>query len=394
MILVSAYTDIGNPETPRGFEPELLGVELAKRGMLSKVLCRGVSRRRPSRLERGHVVTPLPFGNLLPRMLFGITLITQRVPVRYIGQNILYDRFAARYIDRHPGETDVLLCCNSSLTCEIAAAKRQGMKVFVIASTGHMEYVRTLMTEEYAKYGLTYNVAEYVAIEEADNDSYREADLIFARSEYVRRTLIENGIPATKISTEPIHMYANLDRFRPAKKRPDRFRVVFVGMVSFWKGVHYLLEAWEQLMLRDAELVLCGTVEEKFKKTFPRYWNEPSIRFLGHVDPLPHLQGGSILVFPSLSEGCPQAVIEAMACGLPCIVTEHSGSVVRDGIDGYVVPIRDSDAIAERIRFFHEHPGRAKTMGENSHRRAQAFSTRRYAARFAEIVMSAAQDDQ
>jgi glycosyltransferase involved in cell wall biosynthesis len=171
--------------------------------------------------------------------------------------------------------------------------------------------------------------------------------------------------------------------------RPAKFRVAYVGMISFWKGIHYLLEAWEQLALPNAELLLCGTPEKAFKEKFGRFWHTPSIRFLGHVDPLPFLQQSSVFCFPSLSEGCPQAIIEAMACGLPVIATENSGSLARNGKEGFVVPIRDSGALAAKIRFFYENPRPARQMGAAAARRAKEFSIERYSERFAGSIEDA-----
>ncbi len=71
----------------------------------------------------------------------------------------------------------------------------------------------------------------------------------------------------------------------------------------------------------------------------------------------------SIFVFPSLEEGGAKVTYEAMASGLPLIATENSGSVMRDGIDGFLVPIRDSRALGEKIRLFLRKQGRNKKDG-------------------------------
>ena len=80
-----------------------------------------------------------------------------------------------------------------------------------------------------------------------------------------------------------------------------------------------------------------------------------------------------VFLLPSLVEGLPQTLLEAMACGLPVVVSENTAGpeIVTDTTHGYVVPIRDSDAIAERLRELHDHPERRGAMGAEARREAE-----------------------
>ena len=74
-----------------------------------------------------------------------------------------------------------------------------------------------------------------------------------------------------------------------------------------------------------------------------------------------------------------------MATGLPVVTTLNAGSVVRDGIDGFIVPIRDRDALKRRMLFLYEHRDAARAMGEAARERVRDFSWETYESRLIEI---------
>src|SRR5262249_8217957 len=135
-------------------------------------------------------------------------------------------------------------------------------------------------------------------------------------------------------------------RFRPGGPRPrGQFRILFVGTLSQRKGIRYLLEAARRLRLPDAELVLAGRMVGS-ETAFAPYRD-----VFRHVTHVPYhevhalYQDADVFVYPSLHEGSAFAVFEALASGLPVICTPNTGSVVRDGVEGFLVPVRDVDAI-------------------------------------------------
>ncbi|GAG01866.1 unnamed protein product, partial [marine sediment metagenome] len=221
--ILSCYTDLGNPSAPKGLEPEWLGLELMKKRELSKVICRGTSNKRPILLPKVYIVNPIPLGNKIPQTLTFVQQTASLFPSRYISQNYFFDYFAQKHIK----DADVLVCEMPSLIRQMRAAKEQGMKTFVFATSAHISFVKKLMTKEYKKYGLEYKGDRL--FEQNNIDSYKEADMIFARSRFTRMTLEKSGIPKNKIFHMPIQVFTDLNRFMPAKKKDDIFRAIYVG---------------------------------------------------------------------------------------------------------------------------------------------------------------------
>ena len=149
------------------------------------------------------------------------------------------------------------------------------------------------------------------------------------------------------------------------------------------KGIKYLLEAVKRLRLPNAELMLVGR-RIGSEAAFAPY--EGCFRHVPHV-PYHEVHRlfteADIFVYPSLHEGSAFATYEAMASGLPVVATPNTGSVVRDGLDGFIVKPRDIGALMERIERLYRDPGLRRTMGTSARRRAEAFTWGAYRERVA-----------
>ncbi len=160
------------------------------------------------------------------------------------------------------------------------------------------------------------------------------------------------------------------------------------------KGVHYLLEAWSRLRLPNAELVFIGAVEDGIRPLLARYGNQVILR--GHV-PHEKLQEeyaqASVFVLPSLQEGSALVTYEAMACGLPLLVSTNTGSVAIDKEHGFIIPIRDPDSIAEKLTWMHAHPDESRAMGQRAAEYIQDFTWDRYARGVISVYESLLQED-
>jgi glycosyltransferase involved in cell wall biosynthesis len=203
----------------------------------------------------------------------------------------------------------------------------------------------------------------------------RYADFFLSPSSFSTRCLVAWGIDAKKVIEIPFGV--DSARFRPAFSVPAQpFRFAFSGGVSRRKGVDTLLRAWEALALPDAELHLYGRVREDVKGQLAA---ARSVVCHGHVYLPAELPMNHVFVFPSTLEGSAKSVYEALACALPVITTEESGSVVRDGVDGFIVPSCDVDALVDKMRRLYDDTALRARMAASARARAMEFTWDRYA---------------
>jgi len=268
---------------------------------------------------------------------------------------------------------------NKQALKSIKAAHRLGAKTILESGTTHWLYRTRLLKEEYKKFDKAQlQIPEYAiqsAIEEIDR-----SDFVFLPSEFAKSTFVESGTDENKLFV--MGRGVDLEGFAPEPKKDKRFRVLFAGRLSLRKGVHYLLEAWEKLKLKDAELILAGGIDDNLKPILSRYTHVSSIVLKGFIKDPKQVQNvfkeATIFVLPSLEEGSAKVTYEAMASGLPVITTENSGSVVRHGLDGFIIPIRDSNAIKERILYFYDNPEMIEVMGAHGMENMKLYPWKRY----------------
>jgi glycosyltransferase involved in cell wall biosynthesis len=251
----------------------------------------------------------------------------------------------------------------------LRAAKRAGLAAVLDVAAAHEYNLAITQSEARAagarpllRFGSTSRVREERSV----------ADVIVTPSDYVSNCLIEHGVDARKIVKIPFG--ADPDVFTPAPDAPrdGRFVLLDVASINYRKGTRYLLQAWRELALPDAELVLAGAPDESGAGMLREY--EGLYRHLGHVPwfSLPDLfRSASAFVLPSLAEGSALVTYMAMASGLPVIVTDDAGSVAADGCEGWVVPSRDVAALKAKILHLYEHRGEAAEMGAAGRRLIQ-----------------------
>ena len=195
------------------------------------------------------------------------------------------------------------------------------------------------------------------------------------------RELKRNGVATEKIFYIPngknIHDYElNLSK-EEAKKRIDfserNLILTFTGRLVWYKGQEYLIKAFPSILMKypNARLLLVG--EGKNRKYFEQLANslnlENKIIFLGNRNDIPQiLKATDIFVSPSLRDGMPGAVMEAMVAGLPIVATDADGSkdLIKDYKNGILIPIKDSNAIAEKVIELINNKELADKLGKNA----------------------------
>ena len=211
-----------------------------------------------------------------------------------------------------------------------------------------------------------------------DQKKWEVVDKILVPSQYCFDSCIELGVAPSKLSIVPYGISEDWLNFPTA---PEIGRILFVGQVGLRKGNHYLAEATRSLNkqgFRGNVRVVGPLLVDVENPIFqgPNYLGQIP-RSLVHKE----FCRADIFVLPTLADSFGLVHLEALACGVPVITTPHCGSVIRDGIEGFIVPIRDSKILAERIKQLVEDRQLREQMSQAAKKRAKDFTWSKYSAR-------------
>jgi len=250
-------------------------------------------------------------------------------------------------------------------------AKSQGKKV-IIEAFSHPAYLKKMR-----KNGIQFD---------SDNDTsddhsipcYEKSDVIISPSPWVSENLSYAGLPEAKVNFIPYGVHPQTDK---VYSDVDKLRIVFAGGLKRTKGILELVEAVANIDQNSVELFIYGRMHNSVARQIKeRVKNNSNIYIKGFSkNIIEEYKNGDLYVYPTYFEGSSKTVFEAMSCGLPVITTFNAGSIVRDNIDGFIVPVNDSLAIKEKVQLFLDNPQKVDAMGINAQEYSREFTWQRYA---------------
>jgi len=329
-------------------------------------------------------VTALKRAKICPRAL--VSLLARRSQPELLRSNVtvLPPSVAAECILRPIGRIRTWDHVHDFWASRWLLAKKPSVPAVVHGYQGSC--LRTLGTARTLGLTTLYEVmlAKPDALEDSEHSPGRVrtlkeaafADCVLSLSAFSTDWLGSLGIPRSKILTFP--MGVDTDLFSPRQESGDAlFRVLFVGRIQKRKGVEFLCRAWSQLSLPNSELVIVGSGKDADVSRLRQLAGQSKITFAGFIpnDRLTaQYNAASIFVLPSFSEGDPNAVREALSCGLPCIVSTAAQSFVRSGKEGLVINAGDVQGLVTAISRLHKDVALRREMSLNARRRALDFS--------------------
>lgn len=323
------------------------------------------------------------------RTILGSTL--QSRFIRYI-----HDAFSRRLAAYVPPDTDVFIGLSSFCLEAIERAKQLGITAIVDHGSLHLRTEYRLLSEEAEFVGLPPpDPATFQWAIDKENAEFQAGDRVLVLSKAAKRTLVAEGVAEHKVLVNSCGV--NLAQFSWRPKQDAVFRIVQCGGLNRRKGVHYLLRAFRELQLPGAELWFVGDDprQSELAPVIKRLATE-NVRFIGRVhqsDLAAVYNQASVFVLASIADGFGMVVPQAMACGLPVIVTENVGAadIVTDGIDGFVIPIRDVDSLKEKLLLLYREAGLRSEMGAAAAAKARtALSWDGYGDRLASALREVA----
>jgi hypothetical protein len=280
-----------------------------------------------------------------------------------------FDRYAARKLREG---ADIFVGLSGSSLMSLKRAKSLGMTTVVERGSSHMLYQQQVLKEEYARIGLNFNETHPAVIEQ-ELAEYEEADYISIPSEFVKRSFLQYGVSEHKLIHNPYGV--SLTQFNPEPKKDNVFRVIQCGAVSLQKGIPYLLEAFTSLDLPNSELWLVGHVSDEIRPILDRF-ARPNIVVHGSK---PQAQlawfysQADVCCLMSVQDGFGMVLCQAMSCGLPLICTTNTGGddLISEEREGFVVPIRDVEALKKKLLWCYENRKDCQEMGKAARQKVQ-----------------------
>lgn len=328
---------------------------LVEAGMIDRIYSPGIHMKdlfaNPAQANFQHITTPEIGGP-------------------YEVQDVFFDGYVATLIERTPNPEILMSWANH---CLFTMRSLPWSTSVVTLHSAH-----PMLTESILKHEVGWRPRGFLTIKCAKE--LEECNHILTSSEWVRNSLVPYGL---EHKAKIIPLGADLNTFHPGEREDDKFRVIFVGSNWIQKGLIYLLRAWKNLKLKDAELVIAGIKEETGKKILEQVIKSdiPNIKWGWY--PKEELarayRNSDVMCLPSLQDGFGLVVIEAMASGIPVIVSSNTGAAqhIYNGRNGFIVPAKNVDTLQGFIEILYYDRAQGRKMGNQAVKMAQNFTWER-----------------
>lgn len=217
---------------------------------------------------------------------------------------------------------------------------------------------------------------------------YRKAAGIIAQTQFAKQILAENtkskNIKSIPNPLTPINC-------EPTEKKN---KIVTVGRLTSEKGHKYLIEAFSMISSPDWELSIVGDGVERtnLEQLAKDLQIEDRVTFHGHLrDFSKQLSESKIFVLPSIKEGFPNALVEAMSVPLPCISTDFLGNqneIIKDGENGVLVPVKDSNKMSEAIQYLINNPDFCDQIAAEAYKIREELSFEKVSSQYLNFILN------
>jgi glycosyltransferase involved in cell wall biosynthesis len=279
-------------------------------------------------------------------------------------------RLAAWGSRKYLKAADVLLVrSGAGQSGAIRRARKNGMAIVTDHSIAHPAFMHEALREEFARFGLPAGYNPRADLWKLVLRDCADADLLLVNSDFVKKTFVEQGYPASKVRVAYLGVREEFFDLKRDYRIEGPVRILFTGNFDVRKGVRLLLEAVRQCRRSglDVRLELMGNLGNGASCLEPG-----DAVFFSHTPFAPLKQvtaafaGADLFVFPTFAEGSSRSGMEAAAAGLPIITTENCGLPLEHEKSAIYVPVNDSRCLAEAIARVSSDEALRTSIGRNA----------------------------
>ncbi len=275
----------------------------------------------------------------------------------------------------------------------LAAARQAGIATVadqIIAPAAEERAQAARQAEKYPDWETSRAAPDFSIAQEIESATWPLLDRITCGSDYVRNSLIAQGIAPEKIATNPYPIDASQYPSINRRGRSGPLTIGFVGAVCLRKGAPVFFQIARRLAGPNLRFVMVGLEQLR-----PLILDEHR-KFIEFTGAVPRSAIGQrlaqfdIFLFPSTCEGSSVAVLEAMASGLPIVTTPNSGSVVRASLDGFIRACDDLESLTACVEKLAADQSLRLQMGEQARQQAAATNLESFGQRLLDVLQTAA----
>ena len=306
----------------------------------------------------GSVHTPIPSW-LRVRVQPTLARGRLRVPYKLLGSSrafALHDQIVSRRIKMLAGQIDVIHTWPSGALRTLQMAKQLGIPTVLERPNAHTRFGYEVVNQECRRLGIALPAGDEHAYKpqvlRVEEEEFRLADRLLCASDFVVRTFLDKGFAPEKLAR---HQYGFDDRvFHPgpeARRERAGLTVLFAGVGTVVKGLHFALQAWLESPAHErGTFLIAGTLLPVYAGRLAQWLSQPSVRLLGHRNDVPELMRASdVLVLPSLTEGFGLVIAEAIGSGCVPLASDGCTEICRHMETGLVHHVGDVKTLSQQF---------------------------------------------
>lgn len=308
-------------------------------------------------------IISLTYLLLIRKSINILPLRYRRIFISFLNE--IYDLIVSIII---PKNFDVFIGWSSVSLKTLKKIKNKNKLTFIEKGSIHIRDQNEIMQKEYQKYGINYPKILSSSIYR-EEEEYKLVDKITITSNFVRKTFHKHKIK-NKFFLNPVGVNAKNFDFNKKKLKLNQFNILYVGGITIGKGLPYLINAFNDLNLKNSKLHLVGK-SEKYVTELINKINNPNIILHGHknVKDLKNFyQFSNIFCHPSPQDGGPLTLIQSMLNETPAIITSNTMSedVIKNGVDGFIIKPFSTNEIKKKLIFASKNKKKISIMGKRA----------------------------
>ena len=300
---------------------------------------------------------------------------------RSFVEDRLHDTWVSKWVEKQ--KPMVFIGYEKSCINSFKAVQKYGGKTLLDLAQVHINFIEQLRNKYAFFKQITGDEQLYQQIKRVKLGEYESANHITTLSNFAKDTMLQNGFKSDKISV--VNLGVNTQLFQPKTaynfSNNAPFKLLFVGTVTKRKGIHLLCEVMQEFINENICLDIIGplgdgiSLSELLQKSKQIQYKP----YLHHSELATTMQAADVFVFPSYLDSWAMVAMEAMACGLPVIITQNTGA--KDAVTadaGFIIPVDDKAVLKEKILQLYHNRNLLETMGKAAREASVKYSWQQY----------------